>query len=410
MTAPDPSGAGHTSVAAPGALAAPAFASRVRPNARLLALLALGHFVIDVNQGALPAILPFLREAFALSYATTGTIVLVANLTSSIIQPLFGYLADQTARRWLLPLSVFVSGVGLALTGIAPSYAVILALVMVMGFGVAAYHPEGYRTASHVAGDRKATGLSFFAIGGNAGIALGPPIVTAFIAAFGLAGSLGMLLPSLAVAALLTVSLPALSTPVPAQAHAKGAGGQRTMAGAMALLIVVVTLRSWTSLGLTTFVPFFYIDHLKADPRMVAPLLFVYLGAGAIGTLIGGPLADRWGPRRFMVAVFVLATPLTFGFLLTRGILAFLFLAAAGFVLISTFSVSVVLGQAYLPKHLGMASGLIVGFAIGTGGLGVALLGWLADHWGLPLALGVTAAMPFVGFLAALFLPEPRRA
>jgi len=410
MTAPDHSGAGLTSVATSRALAAPDVVSRARPNARLLALLALGHLVIDVNQGALPAILPFLREAFTLSYAAAGTIVLVANLTSSVIQPLFGYLSDQTARRWLLPLSVFVSGVGLALTGVAPSYSVILALVIVMGFGVAAYHPEGYKTASHVAGDRKATGLSFFSIGGNVGIALGPPIITALVAAFGLAGSLGLLLPSLAVAALLTASLPALSSPVPAQAHAKGGSGHRTMAGAMALLVVVVMLRSWTALGLTTFVPFFYIDHLKADPRLVGPLLFVFLGAGAVGTLVGGPLADRWGARRFMVTVFVLATPLTLGFLFARGLLAFLLLGAAGFVLISTFSVSVVLAQAYLPRHLGMASGLIVGFAIGTGGVGVVLLGWVADHWGLPLALGVAALMPLIGFLAALFLPEPRRA
>lgn len=182
------------------------------------------------------------------------------------------------------------------------------------------------------------------------------------------------------------------------------------MAGAMALLILVVTLRSWTQLGFTTFVPFFYIDHLKADPRLVGPLLFVFLGAGALGTLVGGPIADRWGARRFMVSVFFLATPLAMGFLFARGPWAFVLLGATGFVLVSSFSVSVVLGQAYLPRHLGMASGLIVGFAIGTGGLGVTLLGWVADHWGLPLALGLTAVMPSFGFLASLFLPEPRRA
>jgi FSR family fosmidomycin resistance protein-like MFS transporter len=337
--------------------------------------------VVDINQGALPGILPFLREAFALSYAATGAIVLLANAASSVIQPLFGYFSDQTARRWLLPLSVFVSGVGLALTGVAPSYAAILALVTITGFGIAAYHPEGYRTASRMAGERKATGLSFFSIGGNVGIALGPPVITALVTGFGLPGSLGVLLPSLAVALLLTLSLPALSMPVPLRPPSARTDGGGTMAGAMTLLIGVVMLRSWTQLGLTTFVPFFYIDHLKADPRVVGPLLFVFLGAGAVGTLVGGPLADRWGARRFIVSVFLLATPLTVGFLLARGGLAFLLLGALGFVLISTFSVSVVLAQAYLPRRLGMASGLIVGFAIGTGGLGVALLGWVADRW-----------------------------
>src|SRR5574337_884533 len=361
-------------VASPSlAPALPADGATARPQTKLLTLLALGHLVVDTNQGALPAILPFFREAFTLSYAAAGTIVLMANLTSSVIQPLFGYLADRTARRWLLPISVVVSGLGLALTGVAPSYGAILILVVITGLGVAAYHPEGYRTAGYLAGDRKATGLSIFSIGGNAGIALGPPLIAALVTGFGLRGSLGMLAPALLVGGLLTATLPALSADEPRPASVvAGADGRRPMVGAMTLLILVVTLRSWTQLGLTTYIPFFYIDVLKADPRVVGPLLFVFLGAGAVETLVGGPLADRWGPRRFMVSVFFLGTPLALAFLLARGVWAFVLLGALGFVLISTFSVSVVLAQAYLPRHLGMASGLIVGFAIGTGGVGVA--------------------------------------
>jgi len=155
-------------------------------------------------------------------------------------------------------------------------------------------------------------------------------------------------------------------------------------------------------------VPFYYVDYLKADSRIVGPLLFVFLGAGALGTIAAGPVADRFGARPFMVWACLLAAPLSVGFLLTRGALAFVMLGAVGFMLISTFTVSVVLGQAYLPRNLGMASGMIVGFAIGTGGLGVAALGGLADRWGLPLALWVTALMPVGGFAASLFLPEPK--
>src|SRR6266498_5738656 len=179
------------------AVAAPA--ERARPDMRLLGFLALGHMVVDINQGSLAALLPFLKSTLALSYTATGVIVLVANVTSSLIQPLFGYFADRTARRWLLPLSVFLSSLGLAFTGLAPSYAVVLALVVITGFGVAAYHPEGYRTATAVAGDRKATGVSVFSTGGNIGIAAGPPLITALITMFGMAGSLGMLLPGLVV-------------------------------------------------------------------------------------------------------------------------------------------------------------------------------------------------------------------
>ena len=142
-------------------------ADQSRPNYRLLGLLALGHLVIDTNQGSLPALLPYLKAVLGLTYTATGVIVLMSNVTSSLIQPLFGFLADKTSRRWLLPLSVFLSSVGIALSGVAPSYYVLLALVMVSGFGVAAYHPEGYRTATQVAGERKATGVSIFSTGGN---------------------------------------------------------------------------------------------------------------------------------------------------------------------------------------------------------------------------------------------------
>ncbi|MBI3625652.1 MAG: MFS transporter [Candidatus Rokubacteria bacterium] len=376
---------------------------------RLLGLLALGHLVIDTNQGALPAILPFLRTALDLSYAAAGTIVLMANVTSSLIQPLFGYLADRTVRRWLLPLSVLFSSLGIALSGLAPSYGIVLVLVVISGFGIAAYHPEGYRTATRVAGDRKATGLSIFSTGGNIGISVGPPLITALVTGFGLPGSLGLLVPGVLVALLLTAALPRLSAPPMPRAQAAAATAPRTMVGAMSLLLLVVTLRSWVQLGFTTFVPFYYLDVLNGDPRMIGTLLFVFLGAGAAGTLAAGPIADRVGVRRYVVSVFLLATPLAMAFLVVRGVMSFIVLGALGFVLVSTFTVSVVLGQAYMPRNPGMASGLIVGFAIGAGGVGVTALGWVADHLGLMSALWISAVMPLLGFVAACFLPDSPR-
>jgi len=394
--------------AAPAVEASAAIVGPVKPDAKLLGLLAVGHLTVDTIQGSLPALLPFLKATFALSYAAAGTVMLMATVTSSVIQPLFGYLSDRSARRWILPASVALAGIGLALTGFTRSYPVLLGLVVLMGLGVAAWHPEGYRTASNVAGDKKATGISWFSLGGNVGIALGPPVITLLVTTFGLAGSLGLLIPAGLVALLLMAALPMLSVPARPRAASVAAPEARNMPGAMAILIVVVMLRSWTQLGFTTFVPFYYVDHLKADPRIVGPLLFVFLGAGALGTIAAGPVADRFGARPFMVWASLLAAPFTVGFLLTRGALAFVMLGAVGFMLISTFTVSVVLGQAYLPRNLGMASGMIVGFAIGTGGLGVAALGGLADRWGLPLALWVTALMPVGGFAASLFLPEPK--
>jgi FSR family fosmidomycin resistance protein-like MFS transporter len=402
---PDPS-ASAVALPAPAA----ARADRARPDMRLLGLLALGHMVIDINQGSFPVILPYLKDALNLSYAATGTIVLAANTTSSLIQPLFGYLADRTARRWILPVSVLLSALGLGFLGLAPSYGAVLALVMITGLGVASYHPEGYRTATAVAGDRRATGVSIFSTGGNIGIAVGPPLLTVLLTTYGLSGSLGMLVPGLLVAALLTTALPRLSAPSPALARARArAAGAQTMVGAMGLLILVVAIRSWTQLGFTTFMPFYWTSVLHGDPRLTGTLLAVFLGSGAIGTLVVGPVADRIGVRRYVVGVFVLAAPLALGFLfVSGGPLVFVLLALLGFVLVSTFTVSVVLGQSYLPKHPGMASGLIVGFAIGAGGLGASVLGWVADHWGLTSALAISAVMPMVAFVVALFLPEPK--
>ena len=382
-------------------------ADKTRPNYKLLGLLALGHFVIDMNQGSLPALLPYLKTALGLTYTATGVIVLMANITSSLIQPLFGFLADKTARRWLLPLSVFLSSVGIALSGVAPSYYAVLALVMISGFGIAAYHPEGYRTATQVAGERKATGVSIFSTGGNIGIAVGPPFITLLLTGFGMPGTLGMFLPGLLVAGLLMAVLPGLSRPLPARAQGATLA-PRTMVGGMSLLVLVISIRSWTQLGFTTYMPFYYLEVLKGDPRMVGTLLAVFLGAGAVGTLIAGPISDRVGHRRYMVSVFFLAAPLAVAFLLVSGVWTFVLLAALGFVLVSTFTVSVVLGQAYMPRNLGMASGLIVGFAIGAGGVGATALGWVADHWGLSSALWISALMPILGCAVSLTLPEPR--
>jgi FSR family fosmidomycin resistance protein-like MFS transporter len=380
----------------------------VRPNTKLIALLSIGHFVVDLNQGSLPALLPFLKSVHQLSYAAVATIVLAGNVASSIVQPLFGYFADQTARRWMLPASVLLTGVGFALLGMAPGYAALLALVVAMGLGVAAYHPEAYKTATSVAGERKATALSWFSLGGNVGIALGPPVITALVTVVGLTGSLGLLVPTLIASLLLLAVLPAFSQSVAPRAAAAAAARGVNMPRAMALLILVVTIRSWTTLGFTTFVPFYYIDTLGADPRLVGPLLFVFLGAGAVGTVIAGPFADRWGPRAFMQWVLLAALPFGALFLLARGVLAFVMLGIFGALLTSSFTVSVVLGQAYLPRNAGMASGLIVGFAIGAGGLGVTALGWIADRYGLPVALWISAVTPLLAVAATRLLPAPR--
>jgi FSR family fosmidomycin resistance protein-like MFS transporter len=383
--------------------------SRVRPNVRLIGLLALGHLVIDVNQGALSAVLPFVKGAHGLTYAQVGTLVFVSMVTSSIVQPAFGYLADRAARRWLLPAALLLSGAGIALTGIATGYQALLALIVIMGLGVAAYHPEGYRTATSVAGERKATALSWFSLGGNVGYASGPLLAAFLITSFGLGGTLGLLVPSAIMTLAIVGMLPSMSRATTPATAAIGRPHGASMPKAMALLVAIGSLRSWSSMGFATFVPFYFVDYLKADPGMVGAVLFVFLGSGALGTVLAGPIADRWGARALVQWAFLAVIPFGVLFLLVDGLLLrLLTLGIFGALLTSTFSVSVVLGQAYLPRHAGMAAGLMVGLAMGTGGVAVTILGWLADRWGVPAALWVSALLPITGFVGARFLPAPR--
>ena len=378
-----------------------------KPDMHLLTLLAFGHMVVDINGGAIPALLPFLKSALSLSYTSSGVIILMSNVMSSLIQPVFGYFSDKTARRWMLPIAVALSTIGIGLTGLMPSYMTVLVMVTVSGLGIAAYHPEGYRTATEIAGSRKATGISIFSTGGNIGIALGPPLITVLVTAFGLAGSLGMWIPGFTATAFLAVSLRRFSPNIVPHAHSNTSSAAKTSVWGMTILILVVAIRSWTQSGFTTFVPFYYIEVMKGDPRMVGTLLAIFLGSGAAGTLIAGPIADRIGVRRYAVGVFLAAAPLAAGYLFVGGIFGYVILGALGFVLMSTFTMTVALGQAYMPRNLGMASGLIVGFATGAGGLGVTVLGWVADHWGLITALWISALMPLLAFAVSLLLPEP---
>ena len=344
----------------------------MRPNTRVLGLLALGHLVVDMNQGALAPLLPFLKTAFGLSYAASGAILLVASMTSSVVQPVFGYLADRATRRWLLPWAVLLSAIGVALAGLAPSYWGLLALVVVSGLGVAAYHPEGYRTANQVAGDRKATGLSLFSIGGNIGIALGPPAVTFLVPRFGLPGTLGLLGPGLLVAALLATVLPALIARAgQGRDGAHGARGRPRHARGDGApdrgrdRAVVDAARP----GDLRALPLRRPPRQGSARRRAAPVPLprgrrAWARSRAGRSPIAGGLAatssraSSCRPR---------SSPSFSGG--RAGWLAAVALAATGFVLVSSFSITVALGQAYLPRQpRAWPPGLIVGLAIGTGG------------------------------------------
>ena len=373
-------------------------------NKKALALLGLGHLMVDLNTGALPALLPFLKTSFGLSYTMIGALVLVANMTSSIIQPLFGYLSDRSAQAWLLPFGVVAATCGMASVGLVTSYPALLAVVFISGIGIASYHPEAYKTAYLSTGEKKATGISLFSVGGNLGLGLGPLAVAFCLAAFGQSGLLLFWIPGILVGALFMRSLPWLSQTRPALTNAATAA-VAIPRSALALVLSIVTLGACVHAGMSTYVPLYLADQ-GGDTLKVSSVLSLFLIAGAVGTLLGGPLADHIGHKRFLVYCTGLLCPLIFLFLQTHGTTSIVILGLAGMCLAPMFSVTLVIAQGLMRGRLGITAGLMTGLGIGVGGLGVAVLGAAADMWGLATTMQLITLLPLLPWILVWFLPS----
>jgi FSR family fosmidomycin resistance protein-like MFS transporter len=254
--------------------------------------------------------------------------------------------------------------------------------------------------------------MSLFSVGGNAGFALGPALTTPLVVVLGLAGGLLLIVPAALVALVLATELPRLRTfrPAPAGTGTHGAAeASHEEWGAFARLGVVIGARTLAFFGLLTFVPLFYVGVLETSKPAGNLALTVMLVGGAVGTLLGGPLADRIGRRPVVLWSMGLLPLMMVVFLLAPPAVATPLLFLVGMGVVASFSVTVVLGQEYLPARIGLASGITLGLAIGLGGLGAPLLGLVADHWGLETTMWVIAVLPLFGVASALTLPRDRR-
>jgi FSR family fosmidomycin resistance protein-like MFS transporter len=329
-----------------------------------------------------------------------------------VIQPLFGYATDRKPFPILLSLGCIVSGIGIALVPFSPSFAWLVAFVMFTGLGTAAFHPEGFKATACIASVKRATGMSLFSVGGNLGFAIGAPAAIFLVSRHGLHGASWLLLPAAAAGALFLPALPEIRRRISdAAARPLSNSGNRVdhPVYAVSLIVLIVVFRSWTQLGLTTYIPFLYRTQLTDNPEFVATLLFLFLGSGTVGTLVGGALADRIGHRKMLFFSLALQVPLIHLFLVSSGWLVFVFAAVVGATIVSTFSVTIVMAQELFPRRMATASGTIAGFAIGTGGIGVTLLGAVADRYGVPAAAHLINVLPAFGALLALGLPLPWR-
>lgn len=373
-----------------------------------LILLALSHMVTDLSQGALPMLLPSLKTALNLSYTQIGLLVLIQNVTSSIIQPIFGAITDKMSLPWLLPVSVFLSGLGMAITGFMPSYNTLLFAVVLGGLGVAGFHPQASKSAHFVSPEAiRGRSMGVFSVGGNLGMALGAGFMMLLMTADGgLHNTLWFVLPGSITAVLLWRNLSSVS---PASFRRTGQSKAPTQRfinwNMLILLLTFIFFRSTLHAGLSTYIPLYYVNYLNGSPVYAGYMLSLFLGGGVFGTFLGATLSDRLGRKTIIAGSMVVVLPMVAALPFTSGLVTMALLTCIGFVLISSFATTLVLAQEMMPGYEGMASGLTIGFTIGLGGLGVTILGYIADLYGIPTIFSVLSFLPLIGLFLSLPLP-----
>jgi FSR family fosmidomycin resistance protein-like MFS transporter len=373
--------------------------------------LSLGHVASDLCQGAVPALLPFLAAERGYSYAALGALPLAASLGSSVIQPVFGLWSDRLRAAWMMPAGLALGGIGLGLAGVISSYAATAVALVASGLGVAAFHPEAWRFAALVSGSRRATGMSFFAVGGNAGFALGPILVAFFcgVLGLGLAGTPLLALVPVAGALLLFARLPGLerSRQEPARAALAEPKGEDRW-GPFVVVSALATARTGVAFGLLAFIPLYLVEELGTSETVGSVAVSVMLVGGAVGTLLGGHLADTVGYRVVIVGAMVALVPLTALLPLAGPAALIALLAAVGIAMDGNFSTTVTLAQEFLPTRVGLASGVVVGLSVGIGAVVTALLGVLADAAGLPSVLWAIVGLAALCLALAVAVPLRR--
>lgn len=383
-----------------------------KPNFRILGSIGFVHLLNDMMQSVIVAIYPMLKGDFNLSFFQIGAISLTFQLTASLLQPFVGLITDKKPLPYLMPAGMCFTLTGLLLLSIAPSYPFLLLAVALIGVGSSAFHPEASRVARMASGGRYGLAQSVFQIGGNAGQALGPLLTAVIVLRIGRreVGWFG-LIALLAIVVLLQVSRWYFT-------HEKERSGKHHHSSApqypkhlvhrtVGVLLVLMFSKFFYLASISSYYEFYLIERFGLTDHAAANYLGIFLSAVAVGTMLGGPLGDRIGRRQVIwfsilgCAPFTLALPHV-----GLGMTAVLSVVI-GLILASAFPAIIVYAQDMLTNRIGMVSGLFYGFSFGLGGLGAAVLGVLADHWGISFVYQVCAFLPLLGLLA-LILPDVR--
>ena len=383
---------------------------------RYLYLLSVGHLCTDLSGGALPVLLPFLVLYYDLDYAAVGGLMFASSFLSSVIQPIFGYLADKLSQSWFLVAGVFLSGTCFALTGFVSDYWAIFTVVALMGVGGSMFHPEAARLVHAVSGRNEGKAMGIFSVGGNGGFGIGPLLVVGAVTSFGMPGMVVFAVIAVMMSLLLIRALPSLRRAV--QDVSPATQSRETVRdGAIAgkndwrqfsKLTIVIIFRAIAVSSLFSFLPLFCIHILGASEAAGSLVLSVLSLSGIVMTLWGGSLADRYGCVWTLRLCCILFVPLMIFITISTQIwMVYALLLPLSFCVSGAYSAYVVLGQRYLARSIGFASGVTMGLAFSIGGMLVPVLGWVADMYGLLAAMEVITACTIGAADCSFVLPEP---
>jgi len=393
---------------APGEQPSPAGAMVLR----ILLTISFCHFLNDMIQSVIPAIYPILKDSFHLNFGQIGLITLTGQMTASLLQPVVGFYTDRRPQPFSLPVGMGITLVGLVLLAGAGSFTVLLVAMALVGVGSSVLHPESSRVARLASGGHHGLAQSVFQVGGNAGGALGPLLAAFFIlprgqesiAWFGLAALAAIVLLYTVGVWYRRIQAALLASPqVLGASHV--ALAPRQVSKALAILMALIFSKYFYLASLTSYYTFYLISRFQVSVQSAQIHLFVFLGAVAAGTVIGGPVGDRIG-RKVVIWGSILGV-LPFTLLLPHVNLFWTgpLTVVIGLVLASAFSAILVYAQEMIPGKVGTISGLFFGLAFGMGGIGAALLGRLADATSIVFVYQVCAFLPLIGLLAG-FLPD----
>ena len=378
---------------------------------RLVYLFSLGHFAVDWCQGAVPALLPYFILQYDLSYREAATLIFANMMVASIIQPVFGYYADKVSKPWFVPLGPLLAGASVVWIGFSTSYASLFAAAMVCGLGSSLFHPEGALMVNRIAGGEKGRALGSFSVGGNAGFAIGPAAAGLCAYGIGIEGLALFGVVNAAIAAAIFLCMPrALRAAAQSEAAAKKQrGAAENDWASFGKLSVIILARALGFTLCNTFIPLYWIHVLGTDEGAGSTALSILFTVGACLTYGGGLLADRFSMRTIIRGAFLVMIPAMF--LLTNSTdvtVATALLLPAAAAIFMPYSPIVVLGQTYLAKNAGFASGVTLGLTTTLGGLFAPAVGWAADLWGLQNALQILWVAGIAGLAAAMSLPKDR--